>query len=272
MVQPWFYGALATAVILAGCKSEREQAPQSPQPSSPAVDLGLPMVEPALDRKAILMAASEIASDHAVGRESAEQQRLLDGRRIALRLRIGCPSDTQASRRVEYRESDNRLRIRVAPEITTETAAFSGFPLGGIEAVEGFWIYHPWILNADCPRSPTSLGSPDPEAIATQSRNAPEAPRVGIARFYTDTQSRVGRRGRRDYALARQLAKGEQASPTGYLLMISGRLQALPDGRVIACNVAAAATAPRCIISAHIDQVSVLHPETEQVLGQWAVG
>lgn len=267
-------GALAGAALLSACQVEREPTAPGVKDNSASPEPRLPIIEPPLDRKALLRAVVEVRSAYATGQEITERQRQLDGQRVELRLSIGCPGDTQPTRRIDYRENDRRLRITIAPEITAETVAVAELGLSDIEAVEGFWIYRPWVIFGDCPVI-RQEGSPSFAAVgqkpqSVQANTAPEPPRIGIAQFYSAADSRTGRRGMRDYEASRQLADDEAPRPDGYQLVISGRLEALPDGRVIVCSGSGVAVPPRCIISAHIDRVSVVDPANGSALGEWS--
>src|SRR5262245_22906588 len=87
-----FLIALAGITLVSGCKQQ--------QPATPEIDItasesapkavALPVAEPPLDRQAILLAASQAASNYALGQDDAEPQKQLDGKRFAMRLRFGC--------------------------------------------------------------------------------------------------------------------------------------------------------------------------------------
>jgi hypothetical protein len=277
-----FLGMLAGLALLTACRAEVAEPEPSAQPSTASPEPRLPAVEQPLGREALLLAVTQAASDYGFGRDDAARQRELDGKRFEVRLAVGCPGDTQATRTVEFDEVNRQLRISLAPEINAQTSAITGLGLTDVEAVDGFWIYRPWLLTGGCPRTIAQPAGAGPTADATGTdtpatpspnfSQAPEEPRIGIARFYATTDSRAGRRGERAYQLSRQLAAGEQPSSTGYELVLSGRLEKLPSGQVVACSGDVASRAPSCIVSAHIDRVTIVHPGTGTALAEWTFG
>ncbi len=289
MMQHWRLVILAVTGLATACGGDSTDPSPAPSAQAPSPEQRLPIAEAPLDRKAFLFAMSEAASAFAAGRDDLEQQRGLDGKRIEIRLRIGCPGSAIPTRRVSYAADERQLEISVAPEISASDAFVEALDLAGFEAVEGLWIWRPWMLSSECPRvmpspmatpSPTAEPSAKADAPRTSGTTAPEPPgeqfpvsgepRIGIAQFFTATDSRALQRGERGYEVSRQLPVGEEPSPQGYDFVVSGRLQKLPDGRVIVCAGSAARRAPKCIASAHIDRVEVEHPETGASLAQWS--
>ena len=96
--------------------------------------------------------------------------------------------------------------------------------------------------------------------------------RVGIAQFFSDTDSRTLRRDGRPYQATKALADGQAPSAQGYDLVLSGRLKRLPDGRVIACKVEQASRPPQCIVSVDFDRVWIERPDTKESLAEWNAG
>ena len=97
------------------------------------------------------------------------------------------------------------------------------------------------------------------------------APRVGIAQFFTPADARTHRRDGRAYQATDDLAEGETTSSAGYDLIIQGRLQSLPDGRVISCRPDGARQ-PSCLISARFEQVSLERADTGKLIAEWPRG
>jgi hypothetical protein len=93
--------------------------------------------------------------------------------------------------------------------------------------------------------------------------------RISIARLFTSSDARTGRRSGRPYEAVIALPEGEAAPPDGLNLIISGRLRALPDGRVIACALAGPDRPPDCLISAEIGEVRLQRPGDSEVLAEW---
>jgi hypothetical protein len=271
----------AGVCLLSACRGSEEQPTavrDGPGDQVPA----LPVVEPPLDREALLLRVVQAASDFALGRVDQDDQRELDGKRFAVSLRFGCPGDEAEARSWRFDERSRVLRIRIESDISGETPLISAVRSAQTESVEGFWLLRPWMLEPACPatRSPASHRSSeeDPQPAPTDRDGtqvpAPPAtperpePRVGIAQFFTADDSRAQRRNDRAYDTTVKLEEGQRPSGTGYDLVLSGRLSALPDGRVIVC-VGGAQAAPSCVVSATLDHVAVASPAGE-TLAEWS--
>ena len=275
--------ALAIPCHLAACQpAQRTEADHSsPADAREKDDPVLPIADPALDRRALLLAVAEAASAAALGEDDREVQRGLDGKRFTLRLRFGC-GGSAASRSTEPRRwtFDERSRVQrfhVAPDVDLATPLVKSIAPAGFEAAEGFRVHRPWLLRASCPAlSPPKVpGSPPaspPAAEAQGIEPAQPEPRIAIAQFYTAADPRTHRRDRRAYEATRTMAADEAPSALGYDLVLSGRLRALPGGRVIACVPAAAEAPPSCIVSAAFDQVAIEAPDSKEIVAQWAMG
>lgn len=264
---------LASAVVLAACG--RSAAPEpAPEGEAQASTELPPVTEPPLDRERLLFAVARAASDFATGRNDRERQLQLDGRRFEVRLRFGCEGDDMATRRWSFDEPSRVLRIRVEPELSATGLAIEALGLEPFEAVEGFWIRRPWLLQAACS---TRRAPPESDAEGRSSSKeggeelGAEQPRIGIAHFFTEQDSRTLRRDNRAYEATIRLANEEEPSTTGYDLVLSGRLTRMPDGRVIACAGGVASVPPRCIVSADFDRVTLARPD-RTVVAEWSSG
>jgi len=268
---------------LAACQGA-EQTPASNETSSPTTSVeALPVADPPLDREGLLLAVARATSEFAAGRDDSARQRALDGRLFEVALRFGCTNAGDDTRLWSFDESTRVLRIRVEPEMATSLPEIEQLDLGDFEAIEGFWVRWPWMLEASCPavaeRAETGdpSASPDSEASANVPPAAKEpraehvVPRIGIAHFYTEEDSRTLRREHRAYEATRKLAASEEPSESGYNLVLSGRLSRMPDGRTIACASQHPALPPTCIVSVTFDRVALRRPEGELV-AEWASG
>lgn len=248
----------------------------------------LPAVEPPLDRAAVLLAVDQAASAAALGRDDQAEQAKLDGKRIEVRIRFGCPeaaSDVRdAPFQVRFSEADRTLRLRAAPDMSKETAIAQGAAEAeSVEQVEGFWIRRPWLLEAACPvsrpanaqarqakkdaNSTANDDEPRDEAVQTVSLGVP---RIGLAQYFTKQDSRLNRRDGRPYETTKVLADDEQLSQVGYNLVLAGRLKALPEGPVISCRPTSINQPPICIVFAQIDSVRIEQPDAGSVLAEWS--
>jgi len=269
--------AAALCIALAGgCDRQDAPTPAGQASESPSLR-PLPVAEPPLDREALLLAVVQAASAAATGKDRAEDERQLAGKRFELRLRFGCPGDPTGgseSRNWSFDEERRVVRVEIKPEIVSDTPLVKELLGSGFEAAEGFWIRRPWLLQAACLRSDDASPARDGEAgRETSAPSAPDEPavQVGLVQFFTSDDRRTHRRDSRPYQATRPLAAGEQPSSAGYDLVIRGRLQGLPDGRVIACALSGARQ-PSCIVSARFEEVSLERADTAELLAEWPNG
>ena len=276
--------ALACAALVGGCDARDAAAPSDTGDDS-AVRPRLPVAEVPLAREDLLLAVLRVASAAAVGEESVQTQRELDGKLFELRLRFGCPNAAAGiaeTRNWTLDDDSGVVRIEIGPEIEIDTPPVEEIVGPGFEAAEGFWIRRPWLLRAACLR-PAERPSPAEETPGARPNSSPSpavaepeaskepAARVGIAQFFTTTDARTHRRDRRPYKAAEGLGARETPSLAGYDLIISGRLLGLSDGRVIACRPGGDQP-PSCIISARFEQVSLERADTGESIAEWPSG
>lgn len=291
----WIFVAITTgAMTIAACE---QQAPNETveneigngQISRPP----LPIAEPPMNRSAVLQAVAKAASAAALGRDDATEQRSLDGDRFEVRIRFGCVAANGAGSAkgpfsVRFDEKERALRLRATPDLDRSDANVAALGGEGVEAVEGFWMYRPWLLEAGCPVTPAATIAPDEAASAsgkqaaeptstqeaeTQSQRPASAAvnqRVGIAHFFTETDSRAGRRDRRAYEATKVLPEGGRPSRSGYDLVLSGRLEPVAGGKIINCRVQGANSPPECIVSAQFDRVRIETPGTKEIVAEWS--
>lgn len=270
---------LSLATALAGCTVEpsdntvaagNEAGATPPEATGPPA---VPTVAPPLSRRDLLLAAAEAASDYSAGTEDMERQRSLDGRPFSVALRF-CEGDGGSRLfKSSFDEEDGVLRLEVRPDLDARALEGMGFDPSSFEAVEGFWVRRPWLLDAACP-APAPVPEGPPAETPEETEEAPEpvteaaAPpsTIGIAQFFDETSSRSQRRGNRPYEITRKLPKGQGPGPVD--LLIEGRVRALPGGRTIVCSGRSPTAAPTCIVSVRIDQVSLRQPGGE-TLATW---
>jgi len=253
----------------------------------------LPIAEPPMNRSAMLLAVAKAASAVALGRDDPAEPRSLDGKRFEVRIRFGCAgSGGSASAagpfNVRFDEEKRTLRIRATPDLSQADPRVAALGGEAVEAVEGFWMYRPWLLEAGCPAAPpappapskSESGSKEPATAAATDAKAKEPPqtavsltsgqRVGIAHFFTKTDSRAGRRDSRAYEATKVLPEGRQPSRAGYDLVLSGRLATVSGGKVINCRIQGPNMPPECIVSAEFDRVWIETPGTKEVVAEWS--
>lgn len=287
---PWYLRRVAcpaaAAIAVAACQPAADDgAERTNQATTAALKPPLSIVDPPMDRTALLLAIADARSAAALGHDDREAQRQLDGDRFEVRVRFGCTqSDERAGEeafQVQVATEGRALRLRAAPNIAAEAWIA---PLGGedIEAVEGFWIPRPWLLQEGCPVEAAERQSPDvpsgsaPASEANEPEIAPAAEtgtpagRAGLAQLFARSDARTGRRDHRAYETTVPLSAEEQPSGGGYVLVLSGRLKQLPGGRVIACRAEDANRAPDCIVSVVFDRVRFERPDNRKILAEWS--
>jgi len=272
-----FLSALSGALLLASC--DRDQASEEPKPTNTVqAPRPAPVVEAPLNREQLLLAVVRAASAYAAAGDDSEVQRKLDGKRFELRVRFGCGAGGDEARGWRFDEEKRTLRLRVTPDMSKEDRVAAEIAGEQFESVEGLWLRRPWLLTASCPvvQTPAPGSAPSPPA-RDEPKHEPEAEpkpvaaaRVGLAQFFSSDDSRTTRRQRRPYEATKVLAEGQAPSPLGYDFVISGRLRALRDRRVIYCSGASPDSAPDCIISVHIDRVWIERPDTREQIAEWS--
>lgn len=287
MQRLWLHRSLALALFgmaVAGCREARHDetvANATENQSKPA--LPLPIAEPPLDREQLILAVVKAASAAALGQDDSEQQRSLEGSRFEVRLRFGCRTDNPlrpgaGSFDVRFDEEGRTLRISAAPDLTLDNPKIAELSGPEVEAVEGFWLPHPWLLTEGCPPAAPQPATDnqatmadqraDPSADAAAPPVAGPTQQIGIAQFFTEADSRTSRRERRPYQVTKVLADGKRPSLQGHNLVLSGRLRPV-QGKVINCRSIAPDKPPECVVSAQFDRVFIERPDNKEVLGEW---
>lgn len=263
-------GALAACAPDAADADLAKDADTSAEVLAGGARPALPAVAAPLSRRDLLLAAAEAASAYSAGASDSAGQRSLDGRLFSFAIRL-CEGDRGRLFDAALDEDSAVLRLRVRPDLDVE-ALGSGFAdRDRYEAVEGFWIPRPWLLDAACPvgdaATPAQAPSPEAGATGTAGSLAPPRPTVGIAQFLDAGSARSRRRAQRAYEVTRKIVPG--TVPGAVDLLIEGRVSALASGRSITCSGEGTAAPPRCIISVRVDQVVLRQPGGE-VLAKWS--
>lgn len=146
-------------LLLAACGSEPPQRDANEAGAVPAnrtepAPAALPTVEQPLTRRDLILAAAEAASDQVTGTDDAERQQKLDGRSFSFRIRLceGAPSRD----RLTFDREDRVLRVSVTPDLSADDPVAAAVGAGKFEAVEGFWLPYPWLLQATCLAAPAT--------------------------------------------------------------------------------------------------------------------
>lgn len=283
--------AVAGLFLCLSLLSCRQSSPAGNEPAEtnqaiPSVNLpAFPLPQPPLDRAHLLTAIAQAASDYAAGIDDSQRQKDLADQKFEFRIRFGCNGpDGPKAKSVSGWSLDpdtHALRVHAAPTLSKGDPAVVAIADSNFEAVEGFWIDRPWLMAAVCPRpleAPAAdAGSPGDSKAAALAPAETSMPPVqpahiaGIAQFFTAADPRTMRRDGRSYEATKRLDDNDQVKG-GFDLVLSGRLVALPDGRVIACTPAGADQRPACIASVEFGKVSLERADTHETLAEWGSG
>lgn len=244
-------------------------------PEANATAPELPVVEQPLTRRDVLLAVIEAASRFGAGieGESAGPQ-ALDGRTFSFRIRF---CQQSAPRFRSSLDPETRvLKVEAKPDINGASPAvrlMMGSATVRVEAVEGFWVPRPWLLQAACP--PSLLAEHETSAPASEAATVDEVreelptslPTVGIVELHSEDRARSALRQQRPYRLTKKLAEATRPGPVD--LVLQGRLQRTPGGRVITCMGDAVIGPPTCLVSVRIDQVR-MEAASGELLAEWS--
>ena len=261
----------ASLLLLSACDAQpqvddnRQPAPEVQGNAEEPVPATLPTVEQPLTRRDLIIAAMDTATDLVTGSDDTERQQRLDGRSISFRIRLceGAPGQG----RLAFDSEEGVLRVSVSPDLTGEDPAAAALGSDRFEAVEGFWVPYPWLLQASCPPA-SSLEAPKDEPAAAAEPQAPTRPTLGLAQFFPPETDRSNRREGRPFSVTRRLEQGTVPGPVD--LVLRGRLSRLPGAKVINCVSSAPMLQPQCIISVRFDSVRLEQVNSGEVLGEWS--
>lgn len=255
--------------------------------------------------RASLIAAAAAAADAVAGDAplpAANAQ--LVNRSFELRLLFGCDGPStdmdQDWAGWTYDPVTRALKLVARPENWKDAVWLPEIVPGpASDAVEGFWIRRPWTAADACPPSPRladeaavsapAEAHPEPVASAgaqpnltvekppapgteaeTVASDLPPSPRetLGIARFVPPGAARTTARGNRPYAMTSKQPEGYVGDPSGYRLVLSGRITGFRDGQPVHCWNESAAQRPVCIVAAEFDRVA-FEDSRGAVLAEW---
>lgn len=231
------------------------------KPKAPA----LPLPEPPLDRRQLLLAFAAAADAAASGRAMPADNASLVGKSFAIRLPFGCAGPMKEDAKDwagwTYNPKTKALKLTAQPEIW-DSASWVHELAGELlfDAAEGFWIRRPWTSSQSCPKTANGEAA----AAVPQARNT-----VGIVQFFAPGSSRTLRRGGRPYAVTVKAAQELTDAPRDYGLLLSGRIVGFPDGQPIHCFNEAANLVPVCLIAVEFDRVAFEDVAYGNVLSEW---
>lgn len=267
---------------LSGCKVATQtgnaEAPDKVEQRSENAAQPVPLPLPPLDRASLIQATIKARSAAAAGLDDRDSQRELDGKDFELRIRFGCdgPAADLANAKLGWTfDNHNRvLRVRATPTVDLKDAVVRALKAQDVESVEGFWLPRPWMLESACPsRVDEAADEATGHAASVTEPEKPPAstsPKIGIARFFTETDPRTGRRDGRPYQATKTLDAGIAMGQHGFDLVLSGRLRSLAGDRVINCVPAGPDRAPDCVIAARVDRVRFEDPDSGESIAEWS--
>jgi hypothetical protein len=252
--------------VLTGCDRKPTPAPRpKPATSSPS-----PLAAPSAPRADLLDAIARTRAAYAAGADNPSAE--LSGRRFSVRQAFGCGGPADAALPGEARWSwdgaRKSIKISLAPADWTHAPILAGVKAaeaGRWEAVEGFWLTHPWLRTEGCPMPPII------PAAETALPPTAAAPTAGLAAVFEAGGSRVDRRDGRAYALTLRGEPTAEPPLAGYRLLLEGRFTAYPDGPVIRCRSDNPDTEPVCLAAAEVDRVAI-EDAAGKVLREWRKG
>ena len=274
---------LGFAAATVGCRPAEPEDNGVNAAEEPVLNIpNVPFPEPPMSRSEILSAVARAASAAAAGAEQSPEERPLDGRRFELRIRFGCrgpaPDLQEAALGWAISRDNGTLRVRATPTISMDDETVRQVAGEEFEAVEGFWIPRPWLLEAVCPAAAAVRAAPaeapeepgaDVEDVQETEAPPPAHPRVGLAQFFTATDPRTRQRDMRPYQVVKTIERDQPIGSQGFNLVLSGRLRALPGRGVIHCVSRGSDAPPDCIVSASIDRVRIERPDNGEMLAEW---
>jgi hypothetical protein len=264
---------LVVLIGLAGCRPSAAPENQAEPARNEAVvkaPLALPQPEPPLDRAAVLLAVIKARSAAATGGDDTELQAQLDGKRFEFRLPLGCaiapPGEEGAT--VTYDPDQRRVELSVQADAEMSDPVIAAAAADAYEAAEGFWIADPWLLVPHC-----AGAVPMVAAGGMSPASAPRASGVALVQFFTPQAPRTERRRGRPYEARETLPEGSAPPPRGsWELVLTGRMQALADKRLVACQAAGPGLPPACVVSVRFDGVAIEKRGSGERLAEWSGG
>lgn len=254
--------------IIAACQAPPDAGEEALNVSAIATEkVALPKVSQPLTRRDILMAATEAASDFAAGIEGVEQQRSLKGQPFSFRIRYCGSQVADPAFRIAFDAKRGVFRAAARPDIDLSAPLVRSLVPQPVEAVEGFWIARPWVLDAACPTADQPETGDETE-VASDTPDVPvvRQPTVGIAEFFDGQSARTLRREGRAYEATHKV--DADLKGVGVDLVLEGRLKEV-KGRTVLCTGGKVDTPPTCIVSVEFDRIR-LELDDGRLLGEWS--
>ncbi|MFA6117553.1 MAG: hypothetical protein WC729_26415 [Sphingomonas sp.] len=276
-------GGLAAVLLVGGSgflvgrgTSSRDPVPVEATPViAPALAYVPPPVQPnprsqVMTRRDLIALASQAADAAASGRHAPAAVGDAGGRRFEVRIPFGCqgPSDTlsKAAMRWRYDPEAKALRVHVDPVVWNKMDFLPLELPATVEAIEGFWIAHPWTSSESCPPAGDGPAGSSSEPVTLPGQT------LALAQFFGTDGARQGRRDDRPYDTVVRMAPDELHGEQGFRLKIRGRIANIPGSGPVSCRQPAGAEQrPICVVGIVTDEIAIENPATSTVLATWTV-
>ncbi|QDM39826.1 hypothetical protein [Altererythrobacter sp. TH136] len=173
-----------------------------------------------------------------------------------------------------YDSEDETLGFVIAPVQWSGGAWWFDESALRVEAVEGFWIEHPWTSNEACPApavTPARDGELQESPAEPQAPGTVPEPTLAIGQVFLTDGPRRGRRDGTAYEAVLRVPPEELDASKGFRLRISGRLARGTGATPMACRQAAdGRQRPVCLISTIIDEVAIENGASGETLAAWS--
>jgi hypothetical protein len=223
-----------------------------------------------MDRADIIALADAAADAIAAGKPLPESVSTAVGRRFTLHLPFGCdgpaPENSRAALRWRYDADEGALRLHVAPVSWQAGDWWRHGDAPDLEAIEGFWVTHPWTSSETCPAGGSAAASGfEPVTLPGQT--------LAVAQFFSGGSSRQALRRGDPFESVLSVRPGELRAAQGFRVGLTGKIDRVPgDGPVRCIQPAGIEQRPICVVAVSLDEVAIENPATGDTLATWTIG
>ena len=273
-------GGLIAAIVVGGAGFVLGRSTVSPEPPPPAATpmpvpspmptpIALPAPQP-MSRAEIIALADTAADATAAGRKLPDSVNDAVGRRFTLNLPFGCDGPASenggASLRWRYDATEGALRLHVAPASWQAGDWWRQGRGPDLEAIEGFWITHPWTSSETCPAGGRAAASGfEPVTLPGQT--------LAIAQFFAAGSSRQALRKGDPFETVLSVHPEEIKAGQGFRVRLTGKIDRVPGNGPVRCiQPAGIEQRPICVVAVSLDEVAIDNPVTGDTLATWTIG
>jgi len=273
-------GGLIAAIVVGGAGFVLGRSTASPEPPPPAATptpvptptptpIALPVPQP-MDRAEIIALADAAADATAAGRKLPDSIADAVGRRFTLHLPFGCdgpaPENGGAPLRWRYDEEEGALRLHVAPVSWEAGDWWRRGNAPDLEAIEGFWLTHPWTSSETCPAGASAAASGF-ESVTLPGQT------LAIAQFFAAGSSRQALRKGDPFESVLSVRPEELEARQGFRVRLTGKIDRVPGNGPVRCiQPAGIEQRPICVVAVSLDEVAIENPATGDTLATWTIG